>query len=37
MLDILLDAGLDSVSTRRDLAGHERCTLGRLPLCDTGC
>ncbi len=32
---LLLDAGLDSVITHRDLAGHERCTLGRLPLCGT--
>lgn len=27
---LLLDAGLDSVATHRDLAGHERCTLGRM-------
>ena len=27
---LLRDAGLEQVQTRRDLAGHERCTAGRL-------
>lgn len=29
--DLLLAAGLQQVSTRRDLAGHERCTGGQRP------
>lgn len=28
---LLLEAGFDGVETRQDLAGHERCTLGRKP------
>jgi release factor glutamine methyltransferase len=28
---LLLDAGFTSVSHRYDLAGHRRCTGGRLP------
>lgn len=28
---LLREAGFDDVETRQDLAGHERCTLGRKP------
>lgn len=33
---LLADAGFEAVETRRDLAGHERCSGGRWPATPTG-